>query len=338
MIRITWDAYEKFRCLAEKCPDSCCQGWEVDVDEDAAAYYRSMEGELGDRLRQVLKTQDDQSSMILENGRCPMWRQDGLCRIQAEKGHDALCKVCREYPRLYMDYGDFAEWGLEMSCPEAARLLFADMSSAAEVVSGGEEPEYDPEIMDILQKSRRQLLVFWQNSDFSVPDALKVTLIFAHQTQSTIDGGELIGLNPQRCRHIGESSGTAGELEPLLEFFKKIEILTPTWHQRLCDPQGGIWDPRLKNFAIYLIRRYWYQAVWDYDLICRAKLIVSACILVNALGGDPVETAQLFSKEIENDPDNRDAILDAAYSCLALTDVNLLGLLNEGKPKERWLL
>jgi hypothetical protein len=40
-----------------------------------------------------------------------------------------------------------------------------------------------------------------------------------------------------------------------------------------------------------------------------------------------VETAQLYSKEIENSADNVDAILDAAYTHPALTDANLLTLL-----------
>jgi len=50
-------------------------------------------------------------------------------------------------------------------------------------------------------------------------------------------------------------------------------------------------------------------------------------LLVSAMEGDPVELAQLFSKEIENDPDNVDAILDGAYTHPALTDTVLLGLL-----------
>ena len=73
--------------------------------------------------------------------------------------------------------------------------------------------------------------------------------------------------------------------------------------------------------------RYWLQAVSDYDLISRAKLTVTACLLICALGGDMAQTAQQFSKEIENDPDNVDAILDGAYTSPALTDVQLLGLL-----------
>ena len=43
-------------------------------------------------------------------------------------------------------------------------------------------------------------------------------------------------------------------------------------------------------------------------------------------GGDPVETAQLFSKEIENDAENVDALLDGAYALPGLTDRNLLAL------------
>ena len=61
--------------------------------------------------------------------------------------------------------------------------------------------------------------------------------------------------------------------------------------------------------------------------MCRVKFAIAACLLVGALGGDRVQTAQLMSKEIENDPDNVDALLDAAYTSPALTDANLLALL-----------
>ena len=50
-------------------------------------------------------------------------------------------------------------------------------------------------------------------------------------------------------------------------------------------------------------------------------------ILIRELGGDPVPTAQLYSKEIENDIDNVEAILDAAYTHPAFTDDKLLGML-----------
>ena len=115
--------FDSFRCIASACDDSCCKEWDVQVDEAAAAYYRSLTGPLGDRLREVLKEEDGETVMIIEDGRCPMWREDGLCRIQAELGEEALCRTCREFPRLTHDYGNFVERGLELSCPEAARLI-----------------------------------------------------------------------------------------------------------------------------------------------------------------------------------------------------------------------
>ena len=56
-------------------------------------------------------------------------------------------------------------------------------------------------------------------------------------------------------------------------------------------------------------------------------MVIASCLLVRELGSNVYETAQLYSKEIENDADNVDAILDAAYTEPALTDASLLGLL-----------
>ena len=118
--------FDEFRCIASACPDSCCKEWDVQVDDRAAAYYQALPGALGDRLRQVMYEEDGTWYFAIEpDGRCPMWRDDGLCRIQAEQGEQALCKTCREFPRLTHDYGDFVERGLELSCPEAARLILA---------------------------------------------------------------------------------------------------------------------------------------------------------------------------------------------------------------------
>lgn len=327
MNRFVWNVFAEFACIADRCPDSCCKEWIVDVDPASAEYYRNLEGPLGDRLRQVLKDGEDSAYLELENGRCPMWRQDKLCEIQAQLGHEGLCQVCREYPRLIMDYGDFVEYGLELSCPEAARLIFQGISPQWIPDYQGEEPEYDPVLMEALGKARWMLLSFWQREGFTVPQSLAITLLYAHRLQETTDSNIPEALDAQKCLYRAEQCAGKGDLQLLLEFFREREILTEEWKNRLQNPNPGKWDSKLVHFARYLICRYWLQSVWDFDLVCRVKFILAACIVVNALGGDPVTTAQLFAKEIENDPDNREAILDAAYSHPAFTDANLLGLL-----------
>jgi len=327
MEQTVWNVYKQFRCIAQRCPDSCCKDWEVDIDEQTASFYQTLEGPLGEDLRQVLKTEDGEASMVLQQSRCPMWRSDGLCRIQAEKGHDALCKVCREYPRLHQDYGDFQEWGLELSCPEAARLIFQDTDVTTKAVPETGTAEYDVQTMDILKRSRGEVLHFLQTTGLTVPQMLAVLLLYSYQVQDALDGGDYVSLDEKQCLAAAQRYAGTSDLGLLLSFFQELEILTDRWRLRLRQPQQGTWEPALRALAVYFVRRYWLQAVWDFDLTCRVKLAVAGCILVNGLGGDPVETAQLFSKEIENDPDNVEAILDSAYTTAALTDANLLGLL-----------
>ena len=319
--------YHSFRCIAGACPDSCCKEWAVDVDNDAARLYRSLEGALGDRLRSVLVDTDDGTVMTIEDGRCPMWRSDGLCRIQAELGHDALCETCRKFPRLRHDYGDFVELGLELSCPEAARLILgSDGAFLVQAQPGGEAPEYDQEVMAILRRSRKEALEFLRSTD-DVAQALAGILLFAHGVQAVIDGVDSYA-TVEDCAAEAVRYRGQGDMDTVFALFRSLEVLTEEWKNRLEKPACMIhWDGCLRRLAQYMIERYWLQAVSDFDLVCRVKFAVTACLLVGALGGDRVQTAQLFSKEIENDPDNVDALLDAAYASPALTDANLLALL-----------
>ena len=348
--------YHKFTCIASRCPDSCCKDWAVDIDKDAAALYRSLQGDLGDRLRAVLEDTDEGVSMIIEDGRCPMWRTDGLCRIQAELGHDALSHTCRTFPRLRHDYGDFAELGLELSCPEAARLILTeDAAVTCEEIPGGEEADYEKDIMQVLLRSRKTALQFLDESPYPVPQTLAVLLLYAHSVQAELDGGAEAILSPADDLADAEHYVTVGDLSALVDFFKGLEILTPTWQDRLnnachCEPVTDVtgvairplaviarsaatwqsvflWPAQYKALFRYFVNRYWLQAVSDYDLIGRVKFATAACILIRALGGDLTQTAQAFSKEIENDPDNMDAILDGTYTSPALTDTQLLSLL-----------
>ena len=322
--------YKSFACIADKCPDACCKEWSVDVDEDAAAFYLGLTGPLGDRLRQVLQDTPDGTMMVIENGRCPMWRQDGLCRIQAELGHDALCKVCRDFPRLRHDYGDFTELGLELSCPEAARLILSDTEGLweTETVPGENSGDYDRDAMVILRRTRREFLDFLSATSLPFPQLLAVLLLYAYDVQEELDGGMSADLAPER--YLSDAAGfpLSGDIESLQNFFMELEILTPQWKMRLQSPAASpAWEVGHKALLRYFIYRYWLQAISDFDIVCRAKLAVTACILIGYLGGDLAETAQLFSKEIENDSDNVEAILDGAYTARALTDLNLLGLL-----------
>lgn len=321
--------YDSFRCIGGSCPDSCCKEWSVQVDSGSATYYRSLPGPLGDRLRQVLTEEDGETVMSIENGRCPMWRSDGLCRIQAELGEEALCNTCRDFPRLRHDYGDFLELTLELSCPEAARLILCapPAEPVLQELPGSGEPEYDREAMDVLLRTRNQMLSILSDTSYTVPVSLTLAMLYGYQAQAELDGGEPQPFDPAAALEEAENFAGTADHSALPAFFLELEILTEQWRKRLLSPAPAVWQEGCRALARYFVERYWLQAVSDYDLYSRVKFIIVSCLLIHQLGGDLVQTAQLYSKEIENNLDNVEAILDAAYTHPAFTDANLLGLL-----------
>ena len=47
--------YEQFSCIADRCEDTCCAGWEIDIDDESYAYYMNVEGAFGEELRRQIK-------------------------------------------------------------------------------------------------------------------------------------------------------------------------------------------------------------------------------------------------------------------------------------------
>lgn len=309
--------YDTFRCIASQCPDSCCQKWDVSVDDEKAAYYRNIPGPLGDKLREFLTEEDGVTYLSLDGTRCPMWRADGLCRIQAELGEKALCKTCREFPRLPHEYDGFTELGLELSCPEAARIMLQE-ENWQWLEKGQLEEDLDPDTA-LLLRTREKAMELTEEEQ-----PLQKLFFYGLYVQDLLDGEEETYFSTENLPTVEN----LGDMEAFLDAFRNLEILTPEWAKRLQSPSPRPLGKEDRAMLRYLISRYWLQAVSDLDIVCRVKFMLASVLLVCILGGDTLETAQLFSKEIENDADNVDALLDGAYTLPGLTDRNLLGLIN----------
>lgn len=320
--------YDEFCCIGGSCPDSCCKEWDVQVDGESAARYRRLPGALGDKLRSVLKDVDGETLMQTEKRRCPMWREDGLCRIQAELGEQALCHTCREFPRIRHDYGDFVELGLELSCPEAAKLILCRHDGFVSLEQSGEESgTYDREVMDILLKSREELRLILNDDKYRIRERFAIALMYAYHVQALLDGEDMENFDRAYALKQAKAFAADGSEANAIAYFSELEILSPQWEAQLSKPAGDVWRREHILLAEYFMDRYWLQTVSDLDLVCRAKFMLISCLAVKLIGGDIFVTAQRYCKEIENNMDNVEALLDAAYSCPAFTDNRLLGLL-----------
>ena len=56
--------YGEFRCIAGACPDSCCAGWEIVLDDASVERYRTVSGGLGERIRQAMAEDADGDVII----------------------------------------------------------------------------------------------------------------------------------------------------------------------------------------------------------------------------------------------------------------------------------
>ncbi len=319
--------FESFRCIAAACPDSCCQEWDVLVDEASAEKYRALEGPLGEAIREKLCVDENgQAYFAITDRRCPMWQADGLCRIQAALSHDALCQTCRDFPRITHDFGDFQEKGLALSCPEAARLIFESPSDWKEIrVDGGEKGDYDTQDMELLLREREVMLTILRDSSLSVPSALTLALLYGYHAQAIFDGEEESAFDPAESLAFAAEFRKEADIGLLVEFYQTLEILTEDWPHRLADPKPvDGWSEALRTLAIYGMQRYFLQAISDFDIVGRVKMVIAGCLLVRHLGGNLPETAQKYAKEIENSAENVESILDGAYTSPALTDEKLL--------------
>ena len=323
--------YDSFHCIASACPDTCCQLWDIEVDEQTAAYYQSLPGDLGSRVRASLHQEDGQVLISMVDGHCPMQDSQGLCTLQTQLGHQALCRTCREFPRLTHDYGSFLELGLELSCPEAARIILSapDLPDLESEVPGGSAPEYDQEAMTVLLGTRRQALHLLQLQDLCIADRLTLLFFYGCHAQGLLDGEEMGDFQPEAALETGCSMAKDGDFSQILKFFDHEEILTDQWSSLLRSAGEPVLTPEIIPFCRYLIGRYWLQAVSDYDLYCRVKFILISCLLVSSLKADFLRAAQLYSKEIENDIDNVDDLLDAAYESPLFTDDRILGFIRK---------
>ncbi|MBD9184804.1 MAG: hypothetical protein EGQ26_04020 [Clostridiales bacterium] len=314
--------YDDFRCAAGACPDSCCHEWEIQVDAAAAERYRMLSGTLGDALHEALQEENGETLMTLRNGRCPMWRPDGLCRIQAELGEQALCQVCRDFPRLCHDYGDFQEKMLELSCPEAARWILGEACLwVEEATPEVGEGDYDPADMKLLLESRERARAILAGEK-TPGRKLAGLLLLGIETQQILDGEA----DPE-APGDAEAMSVPASVQETVPFYEKLEILTERWRKRLALAEDRPLPRQAVPMARYLVDRYWLQAVSDLDLYGRVKFMLLSVLLTASLPGSFPENAQLWSKEIENDPDNVDAILDGAYQEPAFADGKLLGML-----------
>ena len=184
------DDYDSFRCLADRCPDTCCRGWRISIDEASLKKYAKMKGLIGNRLRNSVDWHN--GIFRLYGGMCVLL-EDGLCGLQLEAGEEALCDTCRQYPRHEEEYDHVRERSLSLSCPEAARMtVFRETPLRFTEWETDEEDdfdEFDAALFEQLRELRSTMICIAQNRNLPLTARLRQITVLGQQAQSALAEG-----------------------------------------------------------------------------------------------------------------------------------------------------
>lgn len=326
MTEVTLSCFSGFTCIAGACPDTCCAGWEVDLDETALDRYRQLPGPLGQELRAAICQEDGDSFFALKDGQCPFLNQNRLCRLILACGDDVLSVTCREHPRFWEEYGSRRETCLSISCPEAARLL---LETPLELVIR-ETPEASPEDPE-LDPSFFQQLLLYRSALFALAGS---ALPLSHRFALALDAAEN-GIALPADGTLPQDLWTSIPVPPLtlplsayLAAMEHMEFtrsqLPELLRQYRSRPHPFCWDiPEYQEaggrLLFYFFYRYVLRGVWSGLVAEKVRFSVFSTAAILALSeymDAPapaqriLDAAVLYSREVEHSPENLELLYE----------------------------
>ena len=191
------DYYTEFKCIANKCTDTCCAGWEIDIDEDTSEFYKTIGGEIGERIRSCLvcDEQGDHTFTLKEHRRCPFLNDENYCDIIIEAGEEALGEVCSEFPRFGIEYGNVYQKFMTLACEEVGRIFFGQSYSPKfvdmEMPSGEALEEYNESEVEFFTTVQFKAIEILENQKENIWIRVQRYLKFLEMCQEVLNSMDL---------------------------------------------------------------------------------------------------------------------------------------------------
>lgn len=328
--------YERFRCIGGSCPDTCCAGWEVDIDDESGDYYRSVTGDFGKRLNEhICECDGERYFPLTKSNRCPFLNDKNLCDIYINLGEESLCQTCTEYPRYFMDIGNYEQVDMSLSCMELARIFYTETEHINYIrsendVCGDELSQDDQATLIEVLALRNQCISVMQDNDGSFTEKFKTVRDLVSEAQ---------GLTPEE----GDTARPylTEDYSELIVLLESMDSINDTWTEKLNyykkvsvdskalsrlgdffrDTDGSL-DTWMSKTAVYFIFRYFIDTLIDGDiekelcLIHRSlRLILFMLFAEWLIKGtvqvtDIIYVSHLYSKQVEHDDGNVSVLKD----------------------------
>ena len=307
------DYYKDFKCIADDCEDTCCAGWQVDVDDASYAYYKTITGDFGDRLHSVMvdgTNGREGQFRIREDGRCPFLNDNNLCDLYAELGEDALCVTCDRYPRYTCEFGNYRETGIALSCKTAAELILKGNQTPGFILSENDESfgqlnNIDGMLFLNLKKARQKAFSIVWDKKYTIWERMAQLLDYAEGLQKVIRKPDRLEkyIKSYKAKEIPKDKQLTEKQEikyyhVIWKYYMKQVIIKMEWPHLVKIIQENLYlgdytketeafakyykskEYEYENLITYFIFRYFLKAVFDNDVLTKVKMGIVSVLLI----------------------------------------------------------
>lgn len=261
------DYYRQFQCAAGQCEDTCCAGWQIQIDERSLGRYARLKGRAGRKLRRSIRWRQ-RIFRQKEGKRCVFLNQDNLCDMYTELGEKSLCRTCRLYPRHIEEFEGIREITMSLSCPVVARLLMNREEPAAfpACEKDGEEEyeEFDLLLYSALADAREVILDILQNRAVPAQAREQRMLALADEVEKNYLEGALFSCQelfdaPGRAEAAGKPGGAENNearmgrrfcfMKKMFAFLDTLELLREDWKSCLDETRALLYSEADAGYA-----------------------------------------------------------------------------------------
>lgn len=345
--------YDDFVCIADKCTDNCCIGWEIDIDPAAMERFDKAGGEFGERLRGAIIRGEQPTFANTAGERCALLRKDGLCELVLNMGEKSLCDICALHPRFFGWYNDIKEAGLGLCCEEVCQLMFSDSAPLSFVEETDGEPSSDncdEALISSVMQARQRLFDILQKRGAPLGERLCRCAEFVRGAQFSLDNGEplpesipaAVECSPEEKRETAVSlMKLLCSSEPLNEEWTKTSSELLSRAEEICEVLPSfmaensekLWQ--YEHIAVYYLYRHLAAAdgeiVSGMGLAAAAVLyaVMSDCMTWLDKGvlseWDMICSVKLYSKQTEYSDEVENQLRDAFWDIEELSPERLAG-------------
>lgn len=204
-------SFENFSCIGGNCEESCCKGWNINIDESTYNLYMTASEDTVMNFRENLivlpdseRTQYRYAVIRNYNGLCVFLEDNGLCKIHSRYGSQALSNICNTFPRMVNSNNGAFELSWDTSCPEVVRFLMKNENNNFELLDASKflsgvfslayiynKEQYIDKWQYFLKEVREKIQEIYSEEKFLIEERLFIIGTILYNIQNLIDDSKV---------------------------------------------------------------------------------------------------------------------------------------------------